>query len=162
MTELTKDSSATSGQKQETSSCGPATTAAASTILGKRLHKEMSSSTDAASAMAATIIETPEECNDDRYIRYADEICANDFVNPRFEELYRDSIDNQAAFFDREAKLVHWHKPYDEVIDTSDRYLHRWFKGGLTNIAYNCLDRHVKAGDGDRVCFFEDSAYTGL
>jgi len=39
--------------------------------------------------------------------------------------------------------------------------LHRWYKGGLTNIAYNCLDRHVKAGDGNRVCFYEDSVYTG-
>ena len=33
--------------------------------------------------------------------------------------------------------------------------------GGLTNIAYNCLDRHVLAGEGERVCFFEDSVYTG-
>lgn len=39
--------------------------------------------------------------------------------------------------------------------------MHRWFKDGLTNIAYNCLDRHVLAGDGDRVCFYEDSVYTG-
>jgi hypothetical protein len=28
-----------------------------------------------------------------------------------------------------------------------------WFKGGLTNIAYNCLDRHVAAGRGDQPCF---------
>ena len=39
--------------------------------------------------------------------------------------------------------------------------MHRWYKGGLTNIAYNCLDRHVLAGEGDRVCFYEDSVYTG-
>ena len=31
----------------------------------------------------------------------------------------------------------------------------------MTNIAYNCLDRHVEAGDGDRVCFYEESVYTG-
>ena len=28
-----------------------------------------------------------------------------------------------------------------------------WFKGAQTNIAHNCLDRHVKAGNGDRPCF---------
>jgi acetyl-CoA synthetase len=28
-----------------------------------------------------------------------------------------------------------------------------WFKGGRTNIAYNCLDRHVSAGHGDQPCF---------
>lgn len=29
-----------------------------------------------------------------------------------------------------------------------------WFNGGETNVCYNCLDRHVKEGHGDRVCFF--------
>lgn len=40
--------------------------------------------------------------------------------------------------------------------------MHRWYQGGETNMAYNCLDRHVKAGEGERVCFFEDSVYTGV
>ena len=39
--------------------------------------------------------------------------------------------------------------------------MHRWYKGGKINIAYNCLDRHVLAGEGNRVCFYEDSVYTG-
>ena len=56
---------------------------------------------------------------------------------------------------------MHWYRRWDQTIDTTDQYLHRWFKGGMTNIAYNCLDRHVAAGEGDRVCFYEDSAYTG-
>ena len=47
------------------------------------------------------------------------------------------------------------------MVDMSDQYLHRWFPDGKTNFAYNCLDRHVKAGHGDRVCFYEDSVYTG-
>jgi propionyl-CoA synthetase len=40
--------------------------------------------------------------------------------------------------------------------------MHRWFPDGMTNIAYNCLDRHVKDGEGERVCFYEDSVYTGV
>ena len=39
--------------------------------------------------------------------------------------------------------------------------MHRWFPDGKGNMAYNCLDRHVKDGFGDRVCFYEDSVYTG-
>ena len=41
--------------------------------------------------------------NVDKYIRYPDEICTNDFVNPEHDALYRDSIENQADFFEREA-----------------------------------------------------------
>lgn len=47
------------------------------------------------------------------------------------------------------------------MIDDSDKYLHRWFPDGEINIAYNCLDRHVIAGHGDQVAFYEESAYTG-
>ena len=54
-----------------------------------------------------------------------------------------------------------WWRPFTTVIDTSDQYMHRWYKGGTINIAWNCLDRHVNNGEGDRVCFFEDSVYTG-
>lgn len=97
----------------------------------------------------------------DKYIRYPDAICANDFVAPNHDKVYRDSIENQAAFFEREADLLHWDKRWTTAIDTSDQYLHRWYVGGMTNIAYNCLDRHVKAGEGNRVCFYEDSVYTG-
>ena len=100
-----------------------------------------------------------------QYIRYPDEICANDFVNPGYDALYQASIEDPAKFFGEEAKLTHWFKDFDggaQTIDTSDTYLHRWFKGGLTNIAYNCLDRHVLNGRGDQVCFYEDSVYTGV
>jgi hypothetical protein len=46
-----------------------------------------------------------------KYITYG-ELSANDFVNEKHTETYRDSIENQAAFFDREAKRLHWFKPY--------------------------------------------------
>lgn len=82
-------------------------------------------------------------------------------MNKYHDKVYKDSIKNQQAFFDREAQNVFWHKKYTQIIDTSDKYLHRWFPDGKTNIAYNCLDRHVLDGEGDRVCFYEDSVYTG-
>ena len=72
------------------------------------------------------------------------------------------SIADPAAFWDTEGKRIWWHKPYSTIIDTSHKYLHRWFPDGETNISYNCLDKHVANGDGDVVAFIEDSAYTGV
>ena len=70
---------------------------------------------------------------------------------------------------------MHWFKPYTTVLDDSQNYFsdrpadlaknpvkYRWFADGEINISYNCLDRHVEAGHGDRVCFYADSVYTGV
>lgn len=70
---------------------------------------------------------------------------------------------------------MHWFKPYTTVLDDSQNYFsdrpgdlaknpvkYRWFADGEINISYNCLDRHVEAGHGDRVCFYQDSVYTGV
>ncbi len=47
----------------------------------------------------------------------------------------------------------HWHEKWDQVLDWSDPPNAKWFVGGKLNVAYNCLDRHVEAGNGDRVAF---------
>ena len=44
-----------------------------------------------------------------------------------------------------------WAKPWDEVLDWSNPPFAKWFVGGELNVAYNCVDRHVEAGLGDRV-----------
>ena len=85
---------------------------------------------------------------DSKYITYGEK-SANDFKNPKLETLYKCSITEKAAFFGKLADRVHWHKKYTKIIDDSDKYLHRWFPDGEINIAYNCLDRHVKDGHGD-------------
>ena len=59
------------------------------------------------------------------------------------------------------ASEVHWHRPFDTVLDSNNEHFPKWFAGGKLNIAYNCLDRHIQAGHGSDVCFFEESAYTG-
>jgi propionyl-CoA synthetase len=75
--------------------------------------------------------------------------------------LYKRSIEDKTGFFDELAGRVHWHKKYTKVLDDSDPYLHRWFPDGEINIAYNALDRHVQAGLGGLIAYFEESAYTG-
>ena len=44
-----------------------------------------------------------------------------------------------------------WDTPFDEVLDWSEAPVAKWFVGGKLNVAYNCVDRHVEAGNGDRV-----------
>ncbi|MBU9337310.1 AMP-binding protein, partial [Burkholderia multivorans] len=44
-----------------------------------------------------------------------------------------------------------WHKPFTKVLDESDAPFYKWFDDGELNASYNCLDRHVEAGNGERV-----------
>ena len=96
-----------------------------------------------------------------KYITYG-ERSAQDFVNEKHSEVYDYSIKNREEYFDEKAGHVHWHKKYTKIIDTSDKYLHRWFPDGEINICYNAVDRHVANGDGEMLAFREDSVYTGV
>ena len=44
----------------------------------------------------------------------------------------------------KEANELHWFKKWDKVLDDSKKPFYKWFIGGKTNIAYNCLDGHTK------------------
>jgi acetyl-CoA synthetase len=66
-----------------------------------------------------------------------------------YDTLYRESIDNPEAFFGRMAGELHWFKKWDKVLDWQVPDA-KWFVGGRTNVAYNCLDRHVEQGRGDK------------
>jgi acetyl-CoA synthetase len=52
-----------------------------------------------------------------------------------------------------QAKALHWFTDFDEVLDDSDPPFYKWFKDGKLNASYNCLDRHVENGIGERVAF---------
>ncbi len=56
----------------------------------------------------------------------------------------RFSLDNFPDYFTEYAELLTWYKYWDEVLDTSDAPCYKWFKGGLINASYNCIDRHLK------------------
>ncbi len=55
------------------------------------------------------------------------------------------------AFWAKQADRLSWDTPFDEVLDWSEAPVAKWFVGGKLNVAYNCVDRHVEAGNGDRV-----------
>ncbi len=57
------------------------------------------------------------------------------------------------AFWARQAReLVSWHTDFHTTLDW-DLPFAKWFVGGTLNVSYNCLDRHVDAGRGDKVAF---------
>jgi acetyl-CoA synthetase len=58
-----------------------------------------------------------------------------------------------AAWWAEQAKALHWFQEWDTVLEDSDPPLYKWFTGGKINASYNCLDRHVENGLGDRVAF---------
>ena len=66
-------------------------------------------------------------------------------------ELYAEAKADRLGFWAKQANRLHWHKPFTQVLDWSEAPFARWFHDGELNISYNCLDRHVEAGNGDRV-----------
>jgi propionyl-CoA synthetase len=76
---------------------------------------------------------------------------------PSYAEIYRRSLENPEDFWAEAAQALHWHKPWDKVLDESAKPSPRWFTGGLFNTCYNALDRHVEAGNGDRLALIYDS-----
>src|SRR5205807_4690588 len=46
-------------------------------------------------------------------------------------------------FWAEQAKAVHWFAPWSKVLDWSNPPFSKWFVGARTNVAYNCLDRHL-------------------
>src|SRR5439155_17774486 len=49
---------------------------------------------------------------------------------------------------------LHWDTPFSAVLDDTNPPFYTWFADGTINVSYNCLDRHVLAGRGDRVAFY--------
>src|SRR5438105_3949197 len=66
-----------------------------------------------------------------------------------YREFHRRSLADREAFWAEQAKLVHWHKPFNKVLDYSRPPFARWFVGGETNLCHNALDRHL-ATRGDQ------------
>jgi acetyl-CoA synthetase len=68
------------------------------------------------------------------------------------EALYEQAAADRLGFWaDQSRDLLHWHKPFTRTLDWSNPPFAKWFDDGELNVAYNCLDRHVLAGNGDRI-----------
>jgi acetyl-CoA synthetase len=56
-------------------------------------------------------------------------------------------------FWAEQAEALSWDQKWDQVLDWTNPPFAKWFVGGKLNVAYNCVDRHVEAGLGERVAF---------
>ena len=67
----------------------------------------------------------------------------------KYQQMYRQSLENPEAFWAEQAERVDWFKKWDKVLDWNYHEANiRWFEGGQLNVSYNCLDRHLeKKGD---------------
>ncbi|MDF2046430.1 acetate--CoA ligase [Microbacterium sp. Kw_RZR3] len=65
--------------------------------------------------------------------------------------LYERAAADRDGFWADQARELHWHTPFTRVLDWSNPPFAEWFADGELNVAYNCLDRHVEAGHGDRI-----------
>ncbi|MDF2508908.1 MAG: acetyl-coenzyme synthetase, partial [Microbacterium sp.] len=79
----------------------------------------------------------------------SEEFAAQTISSPELYE--RAAADREAFWGEQSRELVHWHKPFTQVLDWTNPPFAKWFDDGELNVAYNCLDRHVEAGNGDRV-----------
>ena len=61
-----------------------------------------------------------------------------------YQELHKLSILDREGFWAKEAKRIHWHKPFTQVLDYSRPPFAKWFVGGETNLCHNAVDRHLK------------------
>jgi acetyl-CoA synthetase len=68
-------------------------------------------------------------------------------------KVYEEAESDPQAWWAKQAEDLHWFQKWDQVLDDSDPPFYKWFTGGKINVSYNCLDRHVEAGNGDRVAF---------
>jgi acetyl-CoA synthetase len=68
-------------------------------------------------------------------------------------DVYERATADRLGFWAEQAERISWAEPWTEVLDWSNAPFAKWFVGGRLNASYNCLDRHVEAGKGDKVAY---------
>ena len=92
-----------------------------------------------------------EEMLDIETFEPPEEFAKNALLND--PSIYDEAEKDWKGWWMKQAKELHWFKEPSEDVDDSDPPFYKWFSDGKINASYNCLDRHVEAGNGDRVAF---------
>ncbi len=77
-----------------------------------------------------------------------------------YENEYARSMEDPEGFWAEAAAEIDWYKPWDKVLDDSNKPFYRWFQGGELNTCYNAVDRHVEKGRADQAALIYDSPVT--
>ncbi len=82
--------------------------------------------------------------------------------NDTYLKWYKQSVKNPDKFWGKHGKRIDWFKPYTKVKNTSfdGNVSIKWFEDGVTNVAYNCIDRHLKKrGDQTAIIWEGDNPF---
>jgi acetyl-CoA synthetase len=81
---------------------------------------------------------------EERVFYPSEEVSSRAYVRSlaEYRQLWQEAYDDPAGFWARYASELHWFRPWDSVLEWEEPYA-RWFVGGLTNLCYNCVDRHL-------------------
>ncbi len=82
--------------------------------------------------------------------------------NDTYQKWYRESVEDPERFWDKHGMRIDWFKPYTKVKNTSftGKVSIKWYEDGITNVSYNCIDRHLKAhGDQVAIIWEGDNPY---
>jgi acetyl-CoA synthetase len=82
--------------------------------------------------------------------------------NEGYLKMYKQSVKNPEKFWAKHGKRIDWFKPFKKVKNTSfnGKVAIKWFEDGITNVCYNCVDRHLKKrGDQTAIIWEGDNPY---
>ena len=74
-------------------------------------------------------------------------------ANVSSESIYEEAERDLEGYWAKQAEKLDWFRPYDTVLEWNAPYA-KWFIGGKLNISYNCLDRHVRNGGGEKIAYY--------
>ena len=77
-------------------------------------------------------------------------------VDPKVADWKKRATDDPEKFWGEAAEALPWFKKWERVLDWEPPTF-RWYSGGRSNLAYNCVDHHVQAGHGDRVALITEN-----
>jgi acetyl-CoA synthetase len=77
------------------------------------------------------------------------------------DDLYRQAEQDRLTFWAEQANRLSWATPFSQVLDWSAAPFAKWFTDGKLNVTYNCVDRHVLAGNGDRIAIHWEGERVG-
>ncbi|HWI09993.1 MAG TPA: aminotransferase class V-fold PLP-dependent enzyme, partial [Burkholderiaceae bacterium] len=70
-----------------------------------------------------------------------------------FISIYEEAERDFEAWWEKWARELHWFEPWQTTLEWDAPWA-KWFQEGKLNASHNCLDRHVEAGNGDRIAYY--------
>ena len=84
------------------------------------------------------------------------------YQTSNYNEIYRKSLQDPSGFWGPISEQFHWYRKWDKVLDNSNPVFPLWFPGGMTNLSYNAVDRHVKNGLGEKNALIWEGVAEGI